>query len=100
MQEMRHSRSAILDRWNVWHMLGCAMTLTLEEINEVEAFISSCELSTDQVTNEYRKEQLLALCRMAILAANSDQCLHRWEKDGLVPRCAKCGAVAGLGLVR
>ena len=77
------------------YLLGYQMIyLTFEEINEVEAFIRSCELSSDPVMNEYRKEQLFTLCRMAVRASNSDECLHRWIKDGIVMRCDKCSVVA------
>ena len=68
--------------------------LTYEEIKEVEAFVESCELTVDRVMNEYRKEQLLVLCRMATMVANDGECRHRWEMNGIVTRCAKCGAVA------
>ena len=69
------------------------LNLTHDEINEVRAFLNSCEISQDPVTNEYRLTQLLTLCDMATLAANSAECLHRWEPDGIVTRCAKCGAM-------
>ena len=74
-------------------MLGSSMILTHDEIHEVEAFLRSANLSGDPVTDEYRREQLLALCRMATVVANAEDCLHRWEKDGIVQRCAKCGAL-------
>lgn len=74
-------------------MLGDAVTLTHDDIHEVEAFLRSATLSVDPITDEYRREQLLVLCRMATVVVNSAECLHRWEKDGIVTRCAKCGAM-------
>lgn len=70
------------------------INLTPDEINEVRMFVKSCDLTDDGVTNEFRKEQLLVLCDMAMLASNASECLHRWEMDGIVTRCAKCKALA------
>mgnify|MGYP001561720059 FL=1 len=83
-----------MDRRPVQPMLGGSLIdLSHDDIHDVEAFLRSTVLSDDPVTNEYRKEQLFALCRMATRVVNNEECQHRWEKDGIVPRCAKCGAM-------
>lgn len=69
------------------------MTLTYDEINEIEAFIKSIELCADQVLNEYYKEHLYVLCAMARRQVNLEVCQHRWVKDGIILRCEKCNAL-------
>ena len=71
------------------------MRLTRDEIEDVRSRLQRLSPYNDPIENEYLQARFMALCDTALHSAiDLDDCAHRWEKDGIVSRCAKCRAIA------